>query len=320
MLRRVDNTNSTVQAVPFYTFPIGWQPENIRPRASGQLLVTINTGAPALYQVDPSRSQHGRILHQFGGYQSLFGIVEPVPNVFYIIASNFSDAPDYYGFQGSTSIFQVNLSGVANPASRPGPKVTKVLDIPEAQLLDGLAVANADAGLLISGDAQTGTLYLIDVQRRTAKAVLQDELLKGTSDERAAALAHVGINGVKISGDTVYFTNTAKGTHGKVPIDRTTALPKGKPSVIADYTTYTDDLSFDRVGNQFISEPLFGVLLRPAKNGDRETRLLTSLFGANANAFGRCTEDRCILYSTFNGNPSGLARVDTRKFGFCSAD
>lgn len=52
-------------------------------------------------------------------------------------------------------------------------KDSKVVDISQAQLLDGLFTVNQPNGLLMSGDAQTGTLYLIDIQKHTANAVLQ---------------------------------------------------------------------------------------------------------------------------------------------------
>lgn len=82
------------------------------------------------------------------------------------------------------------------PVSQSGVKVSKVVDVPKLQLLDGLAIVNQPDGLLMSADAQTGALYLIDIQKRTANGVLQDELLDGTTDEVAAALAHIGTNGL----------------------------------------------------------------------------------------------------------------------------
>ncbi|CAD6591507.1 MAG: hypothetical protein ASARMPRED_005467 [Alectoria sarmentosa] len=307
-------------ATPFFLFPNGDQPENIRPRLSGQLLVTLNT-SPLLYQIHPFHNQTGGIVHRFEGYTSLFGIVETQTDLFYIIASNFTGPPDYYGYEGSVSVFQVDLRGIPEPTvAQSAVKVSKVVDIPEAQLLDGFALVNQSAGLMMTGDAQTGTLYLINVQKRTATAVLQDALLNGTATDPAASLAHVGINGIKFSDSDLYFTNTAKGTYGKVPLDTDTGEPAGSPSILANYGTFTDDFSFDGHGNQFISEPLNGILLRPANttSTNNQSRLVTRLSGANSNAFGRTALDLCILYATFNGAPSGIARVDAGKEGFCN--
>ena len=308
-----------IPATPFFSFPNSNQAENIKVRANGQLLVTLDT-APELYQIDPSRNQSGGIVHTFEGYRSLFGIVELRQDVFYVIASNFTGAPDYYGFQGSVSIFKVNIRGIPDPTvAQSAVRVSKVVDIPQAQLLDGLGIVNASAGLLISGDAQTGTLYLIDVYKRTARAVLQDAIFQGTSNTRAAALEHVGINGIKVYRSNLYFTNTAKGTFGKLLLNSTTGLPAGTPAVLANYGTLTDDLTID-LGNAFISEPLNGILLRPANttSANNQTRLLTQLYGANSNAFGRTPFDNCILYSTFDGPSSGVARIDVGSEGFCN--
>lgn len=311
-----------VSATPFFTFAGAKQPENIRPRLNGQLLVTVST-APELYQINPFQNQTGTIVHSFEGYTSLWGIVELEPDTFHVIASNCTSAPQYFGFQGSVSIFKVDLRGISEPASAQEViRVFKVLDIPQAQLLDGFAIVNQSSrGLLISGDAQTGSLYLIDLKKYAATVVLQDQLLKGTSDESSAGLAHIGINGLKIYGDDLYFTNTAKGFYGKVALDLVTGKPVGHPRILANYSTLVDDLSFDTEGNQFISEPLNGVLFRPANTSvsNNQTRLVTDLPGANSNAGGRTALDKCILYSTFDGTPSGVARIDLARAGLCHA-
>lgn len=314
-------TGHKLPATPFFTFPSAYQPENIHPRESGQLLVTIDT-APVLYQVNPFLNQSGSIIHTFDNYTSLFGIVELAPDLFYVTAGNFTGPPDYYGFANGWSIFEVDLRGIPDPATAQSTvltRISKVVDIPQAQLLDGLAIVNAPAGLLMTGDAQTGTLWLIDVHAGTAKAVLTDPLLSPTSTARIASLAHVGINGIKFHNGSLYWTNTAKGLYCNIALSNYTGTPVGNASVLADYGTLTDDFNFDRYGNQFISLPLLGVLLRPVGTSvaHNESRLLADLYGANSNAFGRTPLDRCILYSTFNGAPGGLAKIDAGKQGFC---
>ncbi|KAL8906222.1 MAG: hypothetical protein Q9171_006365 [Xanthocarpia ochracea] len=311
---------SPLPASPIFLFPNNSQAENIRPRLNGQLLVTVNT-VPDLWQVDPTRNQTGSILHTFIGYTSLFGIVESQSDVFHVIASNFTGAPDFYGYQGYTSVFEVDLRDYeGSHDTQHRVKVSKVVDIPAAQLLDGFAMVNQSAGLLMSGDAQTGVLYLINTRLRTATAVMQDALLNGTDTGRASGLAHVGVNGIKFYGGDLYFTNTAKGVYGKVRLDSSTGMPTGKLSVIENYGTYLDDLNFDHKGNQYISEPLNGILFRKA--GDTtarpQTTLFASLYGANSNAFGRGASDKCILYSTFAGSPSGVARIIAGTHRLCN--
>ena len=314
-------TAKQIPASPFFFFPDGKQAENMIVRSSGHLIVTLDT-APDLYYIDPFHNQTGGIAHHFGGYTSLFGIVEEETDVFYVIASNFSGPPDYEGYQGSVSIFEVDLRDVPDPTiSQSDVRVSKILDIPEAQLLDGLTTVNQRRGLLMSGDAQTGTLYLIDIHNHTAEAVLQDELLIGTSEVVAAGLANIGVNGLKFHNGALYFTNTAQGLYGWVPIDKETGRPTAKPSILSNYSgIYVDDFSFDSAGNQFISEDDNGILLRPAITtaAQNHTRLLSRLPGADSNAFGRTAVDHCLLYATFAGAPSGVASIDVGKRGFCA--
>ena len=315
-----NRTAGQITAAPLFHFPDSKQAENIKPRLNGQILVTLDT-APELWQINPYKNQTGGLVHAFKGKTAVFGIVELTLDLFYVIASNFTGPPDYYGLLGTVSIFEVDLRGILDPTSSlSAVKVSKVLDIPQAQLLDGLVLVNQANGLLMSGDAQEGTLFLIDVRKRKASAVLSDPLLIGTTEAAAAGLGHVGINGLKLRGGDLYFTNTAKGLYGRIHINTTTGRPIGKPSIIANYGTDVDDLSFDSAGNQFISEDVNGVLLRPATDSatKNETRLIAVLPGSDANAFGRTERDKCILYQTFQGAPSGVAAIDVGKQGFCS--
>ena len=319
-MQSLNRTGGLISAKPFFAFPDGKQAENMIVRANGQILVTLDT-APELYQVNPFLNQTGEIIHRFEGYTSLFGIVEADTDIFYLIASNFSGPPDYYGYEGSVGILEVDLrDNPETPMRQSAVIVSKALDVPRAQLLDGLTIIDKRKGLLMSGDAQTGTLYLINVRAHTSIAVLQDELLSGTSTEATAGLAHVGVNGLKLHKGGLYFTNTAKGLFGRVPIDVATSKPAGKPVVLANYGNYVDDFSFDSSGNLFISEDSNGVLLRPVDTtaATNATRLLSLLPGADSNAFGKTALDRCILYSTFAGAVSGVASINVRMAGLCN--
>ena len=321
----------------FYQFEDGVQPENVKQRPGGQLLVTINS-LPELFQIDPNVQQMGKSIWTFPGYTSLFGIVESQANgdgndIFYLIANNFTGAPDYYGIPGTNSIFRVNLQNIPDPTSAQGKskiKVDKIIDIPEAQLLDGLTNLKGGNDLLVAGDAQTGTLWLIDTMAAKATPLYQGPELQGTSDKRADSLAHIGVNGVKyndhLQDNQLYFTNTAKGTLNKIGVDPMTGKQTSPLVLVEDLhvNTYLDDFSFDSAGNAYICEPLKGVRFRRASPGPvgENSVPLVATFNANSNTFGRLPEDQCILYTTFNGRPSGkdppgLAKIDTRALGFC---
>ena len=88
----------------------------------------------------------------------------------------------------------------------------------------------------MSGDAQEGRLYLINIKKREA-TVLSDISLIDTTQAAAAGLAHIGVNGLKVRNDELYFINTAKGTYGTLPVNTTTGQPIGRTSLIANYVT-----------------------------------------------------------------------------------
>lgn len=341
------NSTNGVPMLPsqvFYTFPDNYQPENIKQRSNGALLVTINTH-PIVYQVDPTKNQSGAVLFNLTGYTSLFGIVESgTPDVFFFIANNFTGNPDFWGIEGSNSIWMVdmrNISATLDDAAiqklNMTSKVRKVIDVPEAQLLDGLTLLNAQLNYLLTGDAQTGTLWLIDVPSRVANKVYQNEILAGTSSARNESLAHVGINGLKFNDkrtdNQLYFTNTAKGQLWMMPVDPTNPAPPIRDPVLLEdlgLNTYLDDFSLDAKGNAYICEPLKGVRFRSAGTTPGQDSVPTvAMFNANSNTFGRLQTDKCYLYLTINGRvnkdspapmnePPSLARVDTTPMGVCN--
>ncbi len=138
-------TASKIPATPLFYFPDGKQAENMKIRLNGQILITLDT-APELYQIAPFRNQTGGIAYRIEGYTSLFGIVEETTDIFYVIASNFSGLPDYYGYEGSVSIFEVDLRNIPDQTiDQSAVKVSKVVDVPQAQLLDGLVIVNQPA-------------------------------------------------------------------------------------------------------------------------------------------------------------------------------
>ena len=343
------NATSKVGILPsqtFYTFPDNYQPENIKQRTNGALLVTINS-KPLLYQIDPTSNQTGDIIVEFAGYTSLFGIVESgTEDVFYVVANNFTGNPDFWGIKGTNSIWKVDMRDVGMQASSPpnrqllesSTRVEKVVDIPEAGLLDGLTLINAQSNYLVTGDAQNGTLWMIDAPNQNATAMFQNDAMAGTSPDRNASLAHVGINGIKFSNqgsqNLLYWTNTAKGEFWSMPMNPSFPLLKaGSPTLIESrgVGTYLDEFSLDFKGNAYICEPLKGVRFRSAAPvGPGEDSLpFVAEFNANSNTFGRLQGDKCTLYVTVNGRvsadspapmnlPPALAKVDTSPLGICT--
>ncbi len=73
-----------------------------------------------------------------------FGITEDSGDVLFVIASNFSGPPNCCGYKGSVSIFELDVRQFWNHSNttQGTAKVFKIVDVPQAQLLDGLALIN----------------------------------------------------------------------------------------------------------------------------------------------------------------------------------
>ena len=313
-------TLSQITATPFFTFPISKEVENIVTRSNGQLLVTLDSD-PELWQVDPFNPGVGYLVYTFPEKTAAFGIVESnVSDVFYVLAQNFTGLPDFYGFAGTSSVFIVDMRGTSvTVGGIQGVVVQRAVDIPNAQLLDGLVIVNSDRGLLLTGDAQLGTLIVIDVPDKTSTVVMADPAYAPLTQLRAAGLAHVGINGMKLHGNDLYFTNTAKGLLGKVTIDLNTGRPVSEVTTLVAYGLPVDDFSFDANGDMFISSDTTGILLRMYDSilNVKTSQYISVLSGADANTFGRTQQDQCVLYQNFQGAPSGVAALDLTSRGFC---
>ena len=175
--------------------------------------------------------------------------------------------------------------------------VSKVVDIAEATALDGMAVLNPLGGLLIAGDPITGELYTIDVNRGTVAQTAFDQLLNRT------AASSVGVNGLKSFGNNLYFTNSAQGVLGQLPVEINTGKTIGPASVIYNASTLLDDFIFDRLGNTLLTLSEMGVseLSAPVEqSGPRKPiQSVTSMSGPTACRFGATLQDAGVLYVTF---------------------
>ena len=303
---------------PIYLFPSGFSVENLIPRTSGHILVTVSN-EPKIFQIDPRANNTANVVHSFVDSISLFGIAETETDLFYVLAGNFSGSPTEVGTPGTWTLWQVDLRATDDPSRTDSAAISRAAGIEGATLLDGLAALTPH--LFVSGDPQEGVLYLIDVQSETSRAIMQDELFVGMNTSAAAGLAHIGINGLKFRDEALYFTNSAKQILGKISIDARTGDVTGPAIQVFNYSTSLDDFNFDTAGNFFLTWTTQGIAVRPrcADPDSNHTRLVTPLYGANSCAFGRDSQDANILYATQDSDPPRVISIDTSSLGLCEA-
>lgn len=286
-------------------------PESI----AGQVLVTVLT-SPDLYLIDPAHPQPV-LVHSFSGYQSLLGIAEIQPDNFYVIVGNYSQ-PTNTNTPGSWNVYHVNMH--VQP-----PNVRLSAHFPEANLLDGMAVLSAEDGLLLVGDAGAGVVYRLNVHTGATAIVIDDPTM------RPPAGAPVGIDGVQIRDNTLYFTNAPKGLFVSIPL-KADGTAAGPAEVLATGLE-VDDFTFDNTGNAYMSVTFSNEMAKlqsgisGGANVSDAAHVASEnmLAGPTACKLGRLETDREMLYVTTTGGlgiadgsskPGGtLSRVNIRRFG-----
>lgn len=302
-----------------YEFPPQTWVENLAvQQSSGNVLVTL-LFTPEIHEIDTVQKT-AHLVHSFKGYNSLLGIVELEPNIFYIAAGNFSIATG--GVPGSWAIFELDLTRGSTE-----PQVTKTADFPQAIMLNGITALDKAAGTLLVADSGAGVVYSLNVRSGKAAIVIDDPTMKSLSAELP-----IGVNGLKIRKDNLYFTNLQQGLFVRIPIKGDGAAA-GPAVVLSRNVEGADDFELDPSGDAFIAENGQNNLAFLGPEGGNTTTLAGAplqdkalLAGPTAVAFGRTRWDRESLYvTTSSGLASGanatglggrLNRIDLRGTGY----
>ncbi|OJD29119.1 six-bladed beta-propeller-like protein [Diplodia corticola] len=113
-----NNSNSHYPVRPIYQFPNNatWI-ENVAVRPNGNLLVTLLSPAAELHEIVPPASPStlntttNRLVHRFDGYQGLLGIAETAPDVFAVVAGNYSTGS---GSTPAWALWEVDFSSAGD--------------------------------------------------------------------------------------------------------------------------------------------------------------------------------------------------------------
>ncbi|KAI9790545.1 MAG: hypothetical protein M1816_005052 [Peltula sp. TS41687] len=307
-----------------HQFPPGIWVENLAVRRNG-LIIAISGTSPLLYQLDPESppSSEPTVLYDFSAAgDGLRGIVEVDEDVFAVEVSDCSQpvlalvCP-----QGSTSVWEVDLQGYYGSRGR-NARVRKAAEVPSELQLNGMATLKrgSDALVLIA-DSQLGVVWKLAMHTGENSVVIRDDSMVGS-----AGVPPVGINGLHIRGDRLWFTNSAKGTLNVMPIDPATGEKRGEAKVMT-LGPFVDDfeLGEDEAYVCKISEDQL-LAVGPLRGGAAATvRSVAELAGPTSARWGRSRIDRArrSLYASSTGGLAqwgsgnvtvggSLARIDLR--------
>lgn len=279
-------------------------PENEYLRSNGQLLVTC-LNCNTLSQVDPNLgpTQKRRTVYQFENgdidvlgidqlFEDVFGVAVgqvDLKNAAQINATNLASR-----IKGPTGVWVIDLRKYQAP--KYDSSLVKAYPVGAGNtggLFDGVAVINAEKGLVANTDFVEGNIWLVDILHNTTTILVEQPVLP-TQNGKPSSLGLA--NGLKYKDSKLYFTASVDGTYGYVPVNPATGQTTGAVKVIYNYGFSVDDFNFGPTGNTCFTtfaKPNGGVLKRVAGTavGQSGTTMPVSYFATNS-----------IIPRTVNGN------------------
>lgn len=301
-----------------YNFGIGVWVENILVRPSGSILVTLIAPGPQVWQIDPSTGSAYHVA-TFPNAESCLGIAPGADlNTVYVIASNYS-ASTAEPSTPTAAIWELDLSDFDPPSCNDN-SVHQRLAAYLPSALNGLTALPTEGDkppLLLAaslGGPGPGEIWRIDPATGASSIAIEDPL---TNYNQSAPPPPIGVNGVRLHGEELYFTNSAQGLLARAPIDTHTGGTTGPPEVLVQGLVFPDDFVVNEVGDAFVAVPEEGIV-GVVKAGQNR---LTKLADAPGPTACGLSEDGKSLYVTTSGGdamysngsetvPGGVLRVD----------
>lgn len=277
-----------------WEFPPGIWCENVAVRRNGQILVSVAT-APKLYQVDPRKKRPPILLYSFPA-STVTGIAELQPDVFYVATNNFTIINgNLENVPGSGTIWKVDLRFLSVRHGKPV-QVSEVATFPKSELLNGVVVLNHQKGLLLVADSTLGLIWQLNIHTREIKIFANEYLTKAPR----GAQPPVGVNGIKVRNEAVYFTNYDRGLIARIIVQRNETRTGPAVAVVTGLAT-VDDFNIGANGAFFAAQIGADALsYAPATGGDAAI-IANITTNPTALAFGRRPEDAQSAYISCAG-------------------
>lgn len=220
--------------------------ENLHVLPNGQLLLSTLDSSGLLYVVDPSSPEpQAAQVANLPSLDNITGITGIAPLVgtsdgLYAVTGGVHTS---FAFEeGSLHLYVVSL--LTN-------SVVDSIPIPDASTLNGLAALPENPHILLSADSIGGRVLRIDTLTRNVSVAVESAALAPGDDTGY----DIGINGLKVAGNFIYFTNSNLGTFGRLPIDEV-GNQVGEIEILATSPSSDDiydDFTFDAAGNAYVA-------------------------------------------------------------------
>ncbi|KAK0718571.1 hypothetical protein B0T26DRAFT_752483 [Lasiosphaeria miniovina] len=270
--------------------------ENIAVRANGRLLAT-RIDLPQLWEIDPASGDGAAVVTWPAPITSVTGITELTPDIFAVAVGQY-DGLAKATIPGTYEIHTVDFGSPSGPYT---PRL--VTAIPEGGLINGITKADGAGTVVLAADSEYGVLYRVDVAAKSYDRLMADELMRAPE----GAMLSLGINGVKVRGGYIYFSNSMRNTLYRVPVESESASfrPTGPIEPVAS-GFMQDDFCLDEDGTAYVTTHPMNTVVKVAA-GSSEGEVIAGnlesleLAGSTACAFGRGSNDKRTLYVSCAG-------------------
>jgi hypothetical protein len=279
-----------LQASLVYQFqdPHAWA-ENLAIRSDGNILVT-RVDVPELWFID-STTKIGTLVYSFPGVTSLTGITKVGQDSF-AVAGLVLDRETAVATPGSNKIWKVKSKG--NQTT-----VGNSISVTNATFLNGITTFDSKREIILMADSTAGEIYQLNLQTKQYSIAITDQTMK------PAGAFPIGINGVKVLENYVYYTSSTRQLFCRVPVDKN-VHPTGNVQIVANLTGYfLDDFAISQDETAYIATHANDVILEVQRNGNFQvvagSNTSLEVAGATAVQFGQGNDGCLNLYVTTDG-------------------
>ncbi len=170
----------------------------------------------------------------------MLGIAETAPDVFAVVAGNWTKVTVHQ--PGSFSLWSIDMQSPNNT------KVKLITGMPKANGLNGVtALGRGSPDIVLVADSVLGALWRVNIKTGDYSMAIKSFLF---ADENE----FIGINGVRFFEGSVYFTNSAQGIYGRVPVTYNGSAA-GEVEKLAEFQlpSILDDFDLDWEGDAWIA-------------------------------------------------------------------
>ncbi|MDI1488669.1 MAG: hypothetical protein OHK93_007945 [Ramalina farinacea] len=274
--------------------------ENLHARSNGELILSV-INKPMLYILDPTKQNSKPVLlHEFPGVTACLGQAEIAPDVFAVVAGNWTEPGSHT--PGSFSVWSIDLT------TRGKPKVKQIAALPEANALNGMTTLHGGSpDIVLIADSVLGALWKLNVTSGEYKMAFDSPLFVNSTG------APIGINGIRSYSGSVYFFNSGQGTYGRVPVTYDGEWA-GEVQILARIDTdgSWDDFDMDWEGNAWVATHQAALMEVTVEGKMRNTTGDGTFSMANPTSarFGRGSkEEEKTLYLSAAGDQTHAGQV-----------